>query len=194
MPGDDNRTGRRSHLNDFKRGGDGKYSYKGKLYAFDGEEAERKRYILKILIFSAASFAASAVPELFPPVKLPGDVFNFSVIPWIAQIIASLTVLWAAVKLYSGGEPLREYIYLRTVKALPGRLLVCVICAILTAGAYATLYLLYGVGGSNALNAAVRPIGSLLCAVIASGVYRSTLKEHWHYAEGLTDKAERSAK
>ena len=52
----------------------------------------------------------------------------FQILPYLLEVGAVGGVVWALVRLTSGGETLRAYVYKATVQALPGRA-VLVMCA-----------------------------------------------------------------
>ena len=45
----------------------------------------------------------------------------FQILPYLVEVGAVGSVVWALVRLASGGETLRAYVYKATVQALPGR-------------------------------------------------------------------------
>ena len=63
----------------------------------------------------------------------PGMSGTFYVLlPYVAGLICAAMLVWAAYRMGRGDEPLREYIYESTAKALPARTVATAICAGLT--------------------------------------------------------------
>ena len=86
----------------------------------------------------------------------------FQILPYLVEVGAVGSVVWALVRLTSGGETLRAYVYKATVQALPGRA-VLVMCAA-GAGILGTVLcmIVHGTAG--------RLAGLLLCLLLKAAL------------------------
>jgi len=111
----------RSYLNDFQRNAAGEYIYTGNMYScrVSREEIKQQKLYLGILTFllAAAVIAGGCInsPGLY-------NIF-YLIIPLICEIGATGSIVAAVLKYLSCKPPLREYIYRRSVEALPRRAL-----------------------------------------------------------------------
>lgn len=114
------RKGRRSFLNDFVPDDSGQYSYMGNVRVYEGSvpyKTERQRIILLTAMMCAAAVAIGCIPA---PSMLGYN--NFYVVPlFIIELIAVFITAWAAIRLAAGGSELREYVFEKSVKAIPNR-------------------------------------------------------------------------
>lgn len=104
---------RYSYLDDYKKGMDGKYVYYGKHYAFRGTDAQLKWYkgMLGITSFLAISlFVISGLMDA-------GALWScwYVIIPFALEILAIFVLAWKAVTLLFEKNPVKSYIYKRTV-------------------------------------------------------------------------------
>ena len=114
-----NKKGRRAYLDDFQTTVSGEMIYCGAYYVYQGRTEARKGFLLKV---TAASAVAAVFSVLSGCVPAPGTLNCFYVLlPLLGSILSAISVLWAAVRLISGGEQLREYVYTATVEAFPMR-------------------------------------------------------------------------
>ena len=114
-----NKKGRRAYLDDFQTTVSGEMIYCGAYYVYQGRTEARKGFLLKV---TAASAVAAVFSVLSGCVPAPGTLNCFYVLlPLLGSILSAISVLWAAVRLISGGEQLREYVYSATVEAFPMR-------------------------------------------------------------------------
>lgn len=116
-------AGRRAYLNDFHRDLTGAYIYDGSHFHFAGDGW--KQVLLRlwalglvlVVLVLAGGFSGEAMSHCV-----------FQILPYLVEVGAVGSVVWALVRLTSGGETLRAYVYKATVQALPGRA-VLVMCA-----------------------------------------------------------------
>ena len=153
---------RRSYLKDFIEGPDGQYVYRGNEYYFEGGSAKRKKAVVKVTAGVAASLILAAGQECFPPVEMSR---SFVMVPWVFQMIAAFTMVWALVKLIRGGDPLREYVYLKSVPKLPLRTGACAVFAFISAGTE-TVYMVINGMGSSPVYTAARPVLALINGIV----------------------------
>ena len=75
------------------------------------------RFLVLVVLVLAGGFSGEAMSHCV-----------FQILPYLVEVGAVGSVVWALVRLTSGGETLRAYVYKATVQALPGRA-VLVMCA-----------------------------------------------------------------
>lgn len=159
------KRGENSYLNDFHPNLAGEYIYDGALYACqsdpDTQKKSRRRLWGCTTLLLLAALLSGSIPA-------PGMQNCFYVIlPFLGELIAAVSVVWAVVKLGRDWSAVREYVYERTVPALPGRAL----CAAVFAAAGILCELLYlalsGYGGQlfSALLFVMLKVLSLICAL-----------------------------
>ncbi len=113
------KRGENSYLNDFHPNLAGEYIYDGTLYACQADAAAirtaQRRIWAAGALLALLAVAGGCIPA-------PGMQNHFYVIlPYLGELIAALTVGWALVKLGRDWTAVREYVYERTVPALPRR-------------------------------------------------------------------------
>ena len=118
---------RRSYLADYKKDANGKSHYTGNVYAFDGDDSERKKYVIITGAFTAAIFALAFAQECLPGTQMSNTFYVL--IPWLLQFLAASYLAWAYVRFAFDGPRLKEYVYEKTEKQFPLRsLLVLIFC------------------------------------------------------------------
>lgn len=136
------RRGRRAYLSDFQPQLDGKYVYTGALHYYEG--ADRKRSMALLWGLTAALAAGALVPGL---VRAAGmDNHFYVILPWAAELMAAVSVVWAMCRLSVGGDPLRDYIFEATVAVLPLRAAISAGLAVLTLAGECVYLFLNGPG------------------------------------------------
>ena len=117
---------RHGYLRDFIRNDRGEYLYDGDVYCYNTPEIPFQSAFLRLLLLSCGAFLA----------QIPGGCFQsagmrdsfYVVLHYVCALVSAGSLIWALVRLTSGGETLRAYVYKATVQALPGRA-VLVMCA-----------------------------------------------------------------
>lgn len=143
------RRSRKAYLEDFHRNARGDFEYHGAYYRYLPQTTSKvSRQAAHPLLRMTRSYAGAlallwslgglellaAVAVGCIPAAGMGNAF-YVILPYAGLFAASVSLIWLLGRLSAGGNPLREYVYLATVKKLPGRCL-------LTAGlAGATLIL-----------------------------------------------------
>lgn len=131
MARDKEKRGRRSHLGDFSPTASGEYVYTGPTYVSQGLPPRPAMALRWALSLGCAVLAAAS-----GCLPAPGMMDCFYVIlPWAASLLAAASLVWAAARMAYWGQPLREYVYQKTVRALPLR------CALTAAAAGAAAVL-----------------------------------------------------
>jgi hypothetical protein len=116
---DKKRKGRRDYLNDFHKTASGEYVYEGNYYYCTADAGARKRLMVKLCVLSAVSLIAMIASGCF---MAPGmDNCVYVILPYGLALVMTVSVVWGVCRLVSGGDPLKEYIYLATVDKLPLR-------------------------------------------------------------------------
>lgn len=139
------KRGKNSYLNDFQLNLAGEYIYNGELYACAGTDAEIHSLRTRLWAYGGVMLAASIAGGC---ISAPGMQNCFYVmLPYLAELCAAVSVLWALVRMGTDWTQLRAYVYERTVPALAPRALLTMIFSVL-AFAGETVYLfLSGAGG-----------------------------------------------
>ena len=113
---------RREHLNDFHLNVAGEYVYDGALYAC--QSSEEKQHRIKravwgmVAILIVAVIAGGCIPA-------PGMQNCFYVLlPYLGEVVAAASVVWALAKLGTDWREVREYNYEKSVAVLPVRTVV----------------------------------------------------------------------
>lgn len=113
------KKGRRAYLNDFHRNEEGQYEYGGERYEYCGDEKSRKRGTAGLmglsLLLTALILGEGCVP-------VPGLSRTFYVLlPYVMELMGSVSACLAAGSLLFAEYPLREYVYQSTLQKLPFR-------------------------------------------------------------------------
>lgn len=122
------KKGRRAYLKDFQKNEHGEYAYKGNLYVYQGSDLSWKKGILSMLcaVLLAAEIAAGCI-------SAPGmDNCFYVLLPYAAGLTGCASVCWTICRLYAGKDPLRAYVYEKSVLKMPGRAAFAAVCTGLT--------------------------------------------------------------
>ena len=118
---------RRAYLEYFHKNAAGEYVYSGAVYTYDGEN--RKRALTGLW---ACLGVAAALTILGGCVPVPGLTHVWYIlIPYVLSVIAVFMALWSLGEIAAGGDPLREYVYEKSVKRLKRRTVETSICSAL---------------------------------------------------------------
>lgn len=107
-------AGHRAYLNDFHRDLTGAYIYDGSHFHFAGDgwkQAILRLWalgIVLVVLVLAGGFSGETMAHCV-----------FQILPYLMEVGAVGSVVWALVRLTSGGETLRAYVYKATVQSLP---------------------------------------------------------------------------
>lgn len=147
--GQDNREERRKHrrsyLRDFVRGQDGSYVYTGKTWYAD--PALRRRMLLKLWALQAAMLLAVLLPGFVTTAGLQNTFYV--IIPYVFWLMSDLSLAYTLGSMTFGGNPLRDYVYQRSVPRYPFLTVLALAGAALTAlGLF--VFLLRDGGGEGA--------------------------------------------
>ncbi len=149
MAKDKNQTrkkGRRAYLDDIRPNLAGEYVYTGAYYRYQADKKSFARALSEIVLLAALSLAAVIASGF---VRAGGMANCFYVlIPYMAETIAVVTLVWAVGKLLIKGERLREYVYGSSVLKIPVRAFLSAIFAIVGAVCIIVFIILNGIDGS----------------------------------------------
>ncbi len=112
------RKGRKAYLNDYKPKKGGGYEYKGKRYAYRGDQSF-KSMLIRLWAFGGGAFACMIVAGSVSPPGINGCAYV--ILPYAAGVIAAVSIVWALCRLTARGQSLEKHVYEATVEALPKR-------------------------------------------------------------------------
>lgn len=161
----DKKRGRRAYLQYFTQTPNG-YEYTGPVCRCQNPPRERKRLLLKQGCCCAVMAAAAVTSGCIPA---PGTANCFYVlIPFLWVFAAVVLTCWAYCQLAGGGEPMRRYVYDRSLPKLPTRLVFTAVGAALALAGEA-FYLLKGADDGKLWAAALFMVcqGSIVAAAFA---------------------------
>ena len=138
------RRGRRAYLNDYKLGEDGQYRYTGVQYRLRGKLPKRQ-VLLSLWIPAAVLIAATLGSACIPAAAMFGA---FGALPFIGEVAAGGSAIWALAKLTPSVERPYEHVYKATVERLPRRAVVTAIFAGVGLCGCVLHTLLYGFAGT----------------------------------------------
>lgn len=131
---------RRAYLDDFRQDESGRYVYTGSLYVYNTQSPTRRQALTRLWALTAAAAAAVVVPGLLPDTVPSG----FYVAPLYAcGLVALISVCWALAQLTAAGDPVREYVYRKTVEKLPLRVTLTAIFSCMAAAGRAVYLVLH---------------------------------------------------
>jgi len=168
--------GRKAYLNDFVPNLAGEYTYNGSHYRYTGPIMPYSRMRSQLVVGFVGVLAGLLLPG-FVSVGGMGNCF-YVLIPYMAEAISVFVTLYALFGMITGGEKIREYIFEKSVKRVPGG---CVCCAAFAAIGFVCSMIfsaLNGVGGSTA-EAAVLIIGKCLGVTAPLALRKLVLSSSW---------------
>ena len=115
------KRGENSYLNDFHLNLAGEYIYDGELYACQADPDTQKMQKRKLWVYTALMLLTVLASGSIPAPGMLGS--SYVILPFLGELIAIFSVVWAVCKLGRDWNAVREYVYERTVPALPGRAL-----------------------------------------------------------------------
>ena len=118
------------HLNEFQRDGTGNYVYTGKTFVIDGDGKALKRHLVRSGIGAGLLLFFTVFPECLPPVAISKSFVTL--LPWLGQLIAVLTAVWATARMILQADEMRAYRLAKTVRVLPRRCMASAVLALIT--------------------------------------------------------------
>lgn len=163
---------RRSHLDDFHRNAAGDYVYEGAHYVCAAGDAARGRLLRRLWALGTLMAAATVAVGCVDAPGLDGCVWLL--LPYVAEVAAVGSVVWALCRLSAGGARLRAYVYRASIKALPGRTIAAAVTAALGLCAEILYWILVGAG--EKLPAAVVVCANQAITFVAALVLRRLVR------------------
>ena len=106
------KRGKGSYLNDFEKSQDGGYVYAGKTWHADA--AARRRILVKLWALQVCMLLAAFLPGFVTTAGLLNTFYV--IIPYVFWLISDFALAYTLGNVTFGGNPLRDYIYERSVK------------------------------------------------------------------------------
>ena len=138
------KRGKGSYLNDFEKSQDGGYVYVGKTWHADA--AARRRILVKLWALQVCMLLAAFLPGFVTTAGLLNTFYV--IIPYVFWLISDFALAYTLGNVTFGGNPLRDYIYERSVKQYRIRTMFPLAGAALTAFAL-LIFLLRGGSGEG---------------------------------------------
>lgn len=132
----------RRYLDHFEKCADGSYIFTGREYVWTGENAERKKIIALTVVLALALFGCSLAPGFSTASAMLHG--SYTVLAFVLELAAAVSVLWAVSRIITSGESIRDYIYDRSVDALPRRCIFSVVATALSCIALAVFCIVSG--------------------------------------------------
>ena len=170
------KPGRRAYLNDFLPNERGEYVYQGRLLYFAGSDDEYKTTVRLSVAAAVLMVILTVVPEILPSV--PASRFPVSAVLWLGQMVSAALTVYSVWKMFWGRNPLREYIYKKSVQRLPGQTIVCAAFSLALALEQTIYMLITGIEGNAFLNI-IRPVAALVCAAASYQFHRMIKQTEW---------------
>lgn len=147
----------------------GEYVYTGPICSqapgrWTWRQAMARRWVMGL------AMAALAVLDGCIPVPGTANVF-YVLLPYAAELVTVLMLLWAVARMAAGGERLREYVYEATVLKLPVRTALAAAFAGLTAVGEGIYLILHGRGGGSGAYTVIFLL-SQVCVLVISLIWR----------------------
>lgn len=139
------KKGKGGYLGDFKKMQDGGYAYTGKTWRAD--PALRRHILIKLWTWQAGMILAALLPGLVTTAGLLNTFYV--IIPYVFWLISDFALVYTLGNITFGGNPLRDYIYERSVISYRFRTMLPLTGAVLTALAL-LVFLLRGGDGKGA--------------------------------------------
>lgn len=138
------KRGKGSYLHDFEKSQDGGYVYAGKTWHAD--PAVRRRMLVKLWALQAGMFLAVFLPGFVTTAGLLNTFYV--IIPYVFWLISDFALACTLGNMTLGGNPLRNYVYERSVAKYSFRALLPLAGAAVTAAAL-FIFLLRGGNGEG---------------------------------------------
>ena len=131
---------RKDYLKDYTRGSDGRYSYGGKNYKFDGTEQERLEAYKKMIALAVLLIASVILSGCIDAAGATGAFYV--ILPLVGEICALFALVWYMSKLIMEGREIRGYIFETANNRIPPAAQIIIIFA-LTGLGMSAIYLIF---------------------------------------------------
>lgn len=165
---------KRTYLNDFKRTASGEYIYSGA--SFVPVNTDYKRITVVSLLIGIAVTVLTLLSGIIPAAGMKNS--PFLLVPYVAEVGLSGSVIWAAVRLMAADRPVKEFIYRGTVLSIPRRCIAAVVaCSLSIVGQ--TVFVLWQGFEDQLLFTLCNYLIKLLCIVLLLVFRGFFLKTEW---------------
>lgn len=138
---------KKSYLHDFEKNPDGGYVYAGKVWHAD--PVLRRRMLVKLWVLQAVMLLVVLLPGFVTTAGLLNTFYV--IIPYVFWLISDFILAYTLGSITFGGNPLRDYIYTRSITQYTVRAAFPLAGALLTALALLAFLLRGGGGAGGAL-------------------------------------------
>lgn len=169
------KRGKNSYLNDFHPNLAGEYIYEGAYFTCRTAGEAQKKLRSRLWAAAAAMLLCAVAGGCIPAPGMRNCAYVL--LPYVGELLAAVSVVWAFAKLGGDWARVREYTYERSVTVLPRRAALAAGFSALGAAAE-TVFLLHS-GGGDTLFAAVYYLLKLLVFVCAVYIRRAMQRTDW---------------
>ncbi|MCM1386814.1 MAG: hypothetical protein NC231_05775 [Bacillus sp. (in: Bacteria)] len=120
---------RKSYLRDFEEKADGSYVYTGKMWRAD--ETARRRLLIKLWALQIVMLSVAILPGFVTTAGLLNTFYV--IIPYVFWLMSDFVLAYTLGSMTFGGNPLKDYIYEKSVLRYPFRVMLPLAGAALTA-------------------------------------------------------------
>ena len=174
------KRGKNSYLNDFEMSQKGGYVYTGKTWHAD--PVMRRQVLVKLWVLQGCMLFSVLLPGFVTTAGLLNTFYV--IIPYVFWLISDFVLAYTLGNMTFGGNPLRDYIYERSVKQYRGRTVLPLVGALLTALAL-FIFLLRGGTGEGKVVCFVCCIVQVAASFFAG---RSKIGDIWMEASGMNGR------
>lgn len=135
---------KKHYLQDFQEKPDGSYAYTGKTW--NADETVRRRILIKLWALQIIMLFAVILPGFVTTAGLLNTFYV--IIPYVFWLMSDFVLAYTLGSMTFGGNPLRNYIYERSVLKYPFRVVLSLAGAALTAAAL-LIFLIRGGSGEG---------------------------------------------
>lgn len=168
--------GKNSYLDDFHLNLAGEYIYEGAFYACGTKGAEQKQLRVRLWALSALALLSVLAGGFLPVPGMQGCAYVL--LPYAAELLAAVSVIWAFGKLGRNWDSVREYTYERSVTVLPHRTALTAVFSLIGIVAE-SIYLLVSGAQGQMLFAVIYYALKFVAMVSALGIHRALARTNW---------------
>ncbi|MCM1251981.1 MAG: hypothetical protein NC321_04105 [Clostridium sp.] len=126
---DKKKQDKKNYLRDYKENPDGSYVYTGKTWSAD--KAARRRLLIKLWTLQIVMLSAAVLPGFVTTAGLLNTFYV--IIPYVFWLMSDFVLAYTLGSMTLGGNPLKDYIYEKSVLRYPFRVMLPLAGAALTA-------------------------------------------------------------
>ena len=125
MSSKNKKKGRRAYLEDFRKDSNGNYVYCGILYEYTG--SSRVKFNIALALLTLVALVSATVCGVLPAKGMLNTAYVLAF--YVLELIAVLLLSYKAVRLLIAKDPIREYVFTKTVKRIPVYSMAAAVCA-----------------------------------------------------------------